>query len=305
MYPEMLRALLLAGLLAKAAGEIEAVDSQLLSYLASPVPASGMWVDARAATNGSTASAFDEQRMEELSVRQASAVASLVELERGKWGCPGMEFRMLMPAHTGTCVVSNAIAHSILRANIPCGWTKKKRGNIHQDHLHEVTADRAIREETWKKFNTTTSFVIGKDPWSRVVSAVGWKHGINGSDPPAKQISDFREYLYKHGLEAVAYLRSISVYAYGTPPGSTTETQVLSYVGRAKDMSKSMKHICSIIGIPAEHCVDPSDPVVQQHHVTGGNRVRTEDLFDDELRGRVAERWKLDIERFGFKFGEM
>merc|ERR1719442_89688 len=72
-----------------------------------------------------------------------------------------------------------------------------------------------------------------------------------------------------------------------------------------KDMSKSFMHVCELLGVRGEHCVDPNDSRVTQHRVSGQNRVRTVDLFDDELRGRVAEIWAQDIERFGFEFGEL
>jgi hypothetical protein len=280
-------------------GAPPAVDLQLLSLHAIPEAA----VAALKGVVQNVGESSSDQRLDELTSRQEAAAEGLLQ-ENGMWGCPGMEFRMMMPAHTGTCSISSALAHSILRAKIPCGWTKKKKGNIHQGHFHEWTASVRIQNEGWKEFNRTPSFVIAKDPWSRVISAVAWNHGLNASAAPEEQIMQFRSYLKQHGLNSVSYLRSISAYAYSVPPGSDIEQQVVSYVGRATDMSGSMKKICKLIGIPDEHCVDPNDPVVSQHHVTGGNRVRTVDLFDDELRGRVAERWAKDIERFGLKFGE-
>jgi len=184
--------------------------------------------------------------------------------------------------------------------------------NAGQDHDHRGFATTIIERVGWKKFNSSVSFVMGKDPWSRVVSAASWMHGFNASDEPQKQIRDFRSFVYSklpakttpRGIHKFNYLASISEYAYATPPGKSEEVQVLTYVGRVKKLSKSVKHACKLLGLK-KHCVSPNDPRIHQHRVTGENRVRTVDLYNDELRGRVAEIWAKDIEKFGFEFGEL
>jgi hypothetical protein len=220
---------------------------------------------------------------------------------------------MAMPPHTATCTVTQALALTLKDAGKIDASCQKNAG---QDHDHRGFATIVIERVGWTKFNSSFSFVMAKDPWSRVVTAAAWMGKFNTSDEPQKQISDFRSYVYDHlpaktkppakpwGIHKFNYLNSISQYAYATPPGQSEETQVLTYVGRVKKLAESMKHVCEALGLQ-EHCVDPNDPRINQHHVSGGKRVRTVDLFDDELRGRVAEIWALDIERFGFEFGEL
>jgi len=263
-----------------------------------------------------------EQRLDELAAAQAAALPWFVP-DAGKevglagrkphaelrtfWGCDGLPFRMAMPAHTGTCTVSQALVWTLRTAGIDCAQ------NAGQDHDHHGLAHSVIDRLGWSKFNSSISFVMGKDPWSRIVSAAAWMHGFNASTQPDEQIRDFRNFVYQmlpahttpSGIHRFNYLHSISEFAYATLPGKSEEEQVLTYVGRVKDMSKSFKHVCGLLGVREEHCVDPSDSRVRQHRVTGEARVRTADLFDDELRGRVAEIWAKDIERFGFVFGEL
>jgi hypothetical protein len=269
-----------------------------------------------------------EQRLDELAAAQAAAVPWLATdagneaglearpsksrnshaVPRTYWGCDGLPFRMAMPAHTATCTVSQALVQTLQNAGISC--REKWAG---QDHDHHGLADSVIKRLGWSAFNSTISFVMGKDPWSRVVSAAAWMHGFNISEEPDAQIRDFREYVKRllpahttpSGIHIFNYLHSISEFAYAVPPGKSEEEQVLTYVGRVNDMSKSFMHVCELLGVRGEHCVDPNDGRVTQHRVTGQSRVRTVDLFDDELRGRVADIWAQDIERFGFEFGEL
>jgi len=272
--------------------------------------------------NGEPSDFSADQRLDELAEVQAAALAwfapdageeTITRVGHRKpatfWGCAKFPFRMAMPAHTGTCTVTTALSLTLKDAGIIDKSCEKHAG---QDHDHNGLAATVIERVGWTKFNSSVSFVMGKDPWSRVVSAAAWQHGFNASDEPQKQIRDFRSYVYSHlpakttpsGVHVFNYLHSISEFAYTTLPGKSEEEQVLTYVGRVKDMSESVKHICELLGVQ-EHCVDPNDPRVTQHWVTGNKRVRTVDLFNDELRGRVAEIWEKDIERFGFEFGEL
>jgi len=271
--------------------------------------------------NGEPSDFSAEQRLDALAEIQADALSWLAP-DAGEttirvghrqpvtfWGCDKLPFRMAMPPHTATCTVTEALALTLKDAGRIDQSCQKHAG---QDHDHRGFATTIIERVGWKKFNSSVSFVMGKDPWSRVVSAASWMHGFNASDEPQKQIRDFRSYVYSKlpakttpsGIHSFNYLHSISDYAYATPPGKSEEGQVLTYVGRVKELSKSVKHACELLGLQ-EHCVDPNDPRVTQHWVTGGKRVRTVDLFNDELRGRVAEIWEKDIERFGFEFGEL
>jgi hypothetical protein len=246
-----------------------------------------------------------------------------------QWGCSSRPFRMAMPAHTGTCTVTKALTLSLQSANISCTDSAGKPvKNAGQDHDHRGLARTVIGKIGWARFKnlSSVSWVMGKDPWSRIVSSTVWLNALNTSKTPDEQISDFRQYLYKNlpaadspeafpsGDHIFNYLHSISEFAYAVPPGKcpgpracteSDEEQVLGYVGSVKDISGSFRHICKLVGIPEEHCVDPSDPRVTQHRISGSSRVRTADLFDEELRGRVARIWAKDIERFGYEFGEL
>lgn len=264
---------------------------------------------------------YAEQRLDELAETQSAALLLAAPragtagpqqrraraLPRTFWGCDGLPFRMAMPAHTATHAVSQALVQTLRSAGIPCASNAGQANNNHG------LAQRVMDRAGWSAFNSSVSFVMGKDPWSRVVSAAAWMRGFNTSKEPDEQIREFREYLermlpehtHPAGIHPFAYLHSISEFAYAVPPGRSEEEQVLTYVGRVKDLSKSFRHVCGLLGVQERHCVDPSDARVRQHRVAGTNRVRTVDLFNDELRGRVARTWAKDIERFGFEFGEL
>ncbi|CAK0885239.1 unnamed protein product [Prorocentrum cordatum] len=262
------------------------------------------------------------QRIGELAARQDAALlyaslgSELAAVPAAYWGCDEKPFRMAMPAHTGTCTVTQAVVLTLKEAGINCTRNGKAHKNAGQDHDHHGIAQKVIGDVGWNKFNSSVSWVMAKDPWSRIVSATSWLNGFNASSKPDEQIRDFRKFVYAHlpanttpsGIHVFNYLHSISEFAYAVPPGKSEEEQVVTYVGRVKDMSGSFKHICSLLGVGQESCVDPNDSRVRQHWVThGGNvtRLSTVALFDDELRDRVAKIWAKDIERFGFVFGEL
>jgi len=255
-----------------------------------------------------------EQRLEELSARQLEAQVWMTgppdssARQRVTWGCPDLPFWMAMPPHTATCTMMQALRHSFKDQNIKCD---KVSGNPHD---HTMTAKRYAGSVGWEKINSTFSFVIGKDPWSRVVSAVTWVRGMNTSAPRQEQIRQFRDFVRTYLPEKpgaagqigpFTYLRSISDYAYASRDATSPEVQVVRYVGKARELSVSMARVCMALGIEKDSCMDPNDPRVSQHHVSGPRRIPTVELFDDELRERVASIWHKDIERFGYKFGEL
>jgi hypothetical protein len=254
---------------------------------------------------------------------------------------------MAMPAHSATCTVTSALVKTLEEAGIDCTHNGKPDAKAAgQDHDHNGLAQSYIDQGLWNTFNSTVSWVMVKDPWSRLVSATSWLGGFNTSVPKETQISDFRKFVYRElpveycyaekgktvcetmtpsGNHVFNYLHSYSEFAFGVPPGKTEEEQVLTYVGRVKNLSASFKHVCSLLGLE-KYCVGPNDPRVSQHWVTRPDlatkvenadpnagkqfwqtqnaRPSTVELFDDELRERVARIWAKDIERFGFVFGE-
>jgi hypothetical protein len=276
-----------------------------------------------------------QQRVGELIARREAALYGDDDPQRGKynhklktfWGCDELPFRMAMPAHSATCTVTSALVKTLEEAGIDCKHNGKPDAKAAgQDHDHNGLAQSYIDQGLWNTFNSTVSWVMAKDPWSRIVSAASWLKGFNASSERHQQIRDFRKFVRENlpanttpsGNHVFKYLHSISEFAYAVPPFTSEEVQVVTYVGRVKDLSGSFKHVCSILGVEQKNCVDPNDSRVRQHWEThggtgtgpqnwerGGTRPSTVDLFDDELRERVAQIWAKDIERFGFVFGEL
>jgi len=240
---------------------------------------------------------------------------------------------MAMPAHSATCTVTQALILTLREAGIECTRSGRPVRNAGQDHDHHGLAQTYIDDVGWNTFNSTVSWVMAKDPWSRIVSAASWLKGFNASSERHQQIRDFRKFVRENlpanttpsGPHLFNYLHSISEFAYAVPPSTSEEVQVVTYVGRVKDLSGSFKHVCSLLGVEQKNCVDPNDSRVKQHWETHGGtknrgeadslgpqnwktgftRPSTVDLFDDELRERVAQIWAKDIQRFGFVFGEL
>ncbi len=69
---------------------------------------------------------------------------------------------------------------------------------------------------------------------------------------------------------------------------------VMDFVGRFERLQEDFNHVCDVIGLK-----DKELP-----WLVGGGGPHYTEAYDEETRAIVAERYKKEIEQFGFQFGE-
>lgn len=223
--------------------------------------------------------------------------ASMVEAP-----CFGNDFLFLQPPHTGTVAVQHALSMSFQRMNVtPCTHTLR--------HRHDAGHRRySFTKAGWAKWSKYVTFAFARDPWSRVVSCAAWEGAIDGPLQSANRTAEeniqaFRAFVINGARHKTLcpYMPSIIKYTHGRPPGEVEQRQVVTYIGRTSELDAGYKHVCELIGIPADRCVDISE--TPGHCVSScckGRPPKIADYYDAATRDIVAELYKDDIDAFGF-----
>lgn len=140
--------------------------------------------------------------------------------------------------------------------------------------LHKVK--EVISKE---KYNTYFKFAFVRNPYERCVSA--WKYEIKmGYTPSEKNLLEF-----VRGLNPTDF-NSKYLNQYDFVNGC-------DFIGKYENLQEDFYTICDKIGIPRQ----------QLPHVNKTKHKHYTEYYDEETCQIVAEKYKKDIEYFGYKFG--
>jgi hypothetical protein len=152
------------------------------------------------------------------------------------------------------------------------------------------------RSQKWFDLKQNNIFTFGfvRNPWDRAVSS--WKFGSHGKDWNLNFV-DFCRNLKnlkinpKNGKAKNALLFHICE----QHPFLICENKNLKadFIGRFENLQEDFNIICNKIGIQQ-----------QLPHKNKNKHKHYSEYYDDETRELVAEKYKKDIEYFGYKFGE-
>ena len=170
---------------------------------------------------------------------------------------------------------------------------EKCGGNTVRDALglpYEPTAGHIPLEHKSQYFKHDPKdyfkFTFVRNPWDRMISTYAFYN------KPSPQIS-FKEYITTFLNRPVSkdWRRHRSCYDYIF---SENAKITIDFIGKIENFQQDFNIVCGKIGIPQQKLPHKNDS--KHKHYT--------EYYDDETREIVAEKYKKDIEYFGYKFGE-
>ena len=195
-----------------------------------------------------------------------------------------------IPRTGGTSIESALCRHLLGKSihEVSCEeaelWKLPKPGNVHQHYRLEAYQNVYGMDVVQDAF----VFSIVRNPWELVVSEIlyfrKYHSGVFRGD---SWESRFKEY----------FSRSTPLWGHDFSPQLTyirgLAGRECDFVGRFDTLQNDFKHVCSSIGIPRLELgrALPSDVAVNYS-----------EIYDDESRWLVAERYYADIAEFGFEF---
>ena len=137
-------------------------------------------------------------------------------------------------------------------------------------------------------------FTFVRNPWDRFLSAYSYLKagGMNDQDLLLKQKIERYNSFKQFVLEApfLNYLHFQPMFNHI----QIDDKDQMNFIGRVENYQEDFNTICDKIGIPRQELL----------HKNKSKHKHYTEYYDDETREIVAEKYKKDIEYFGYKFGE-
>jgi len=152
------------------------------------------------------------------------------------------------------------------------------------------TIQQMINEQTQDYFK----FSFVRNPWSKLVSTYFFRVRENLFRNKGLTFREFIKYkLPRKNSVNLRYDCYDSTYQYNWLCDNSGNLRV-DFIGRFENLQGDFNTICDKIGIPRKQL--PHKNKTKHKHYT--------EYYDDETREIVAERYKRDVESFGYEFGE-
>lgn len=136
-------------------------------------------------------------------------------------------------------------------------------------------------------------FSFVRNPWDKLLSTYFYRTQIL-SDEKAKSVS-FRDWIVNSTKkEKISFLDCLAHRPQLDWIADKNENLKVDYVGRFENLEKDFNTICDKIGIPRQKL--PHAKITKHQHYS--------EYYDKETRKIVADKFKKDIEYFGYEFGE-
>ena len=151
---------------------------------------------------------------------------------------------------------------------------RRKMGNTKLKDKHWTAT--AYQKNYPKNFTTYFKFSFIRNPWDREVSRWKWRQ-------TAKNLSTFED-----------HLRTITTDQTFKQVKNKKGIPMVDFVGRYENLQKDFDLICDKINIPKT--ILPLTNKTSTRHYT--------EYYNNQTRKMIEEIYSIDIEYFGYKFGE-
>lgn len=153
-------------------------------------------------------------------------------------------------------------------------------------HGHQTAAEvrESLGETLWESY---FSFAVIRNPWARFVSYVAFmkRSGEFAADP----VGSMRRVLANPERQSRPHFRSQSDFLV-----DASGNLLVDDLCRAESLQTDFDRVAKRLGLPATP-LELRNTSTHAHYTT---------YYDDALRDAVHERYRDDIERFGYRFGD-
>ena len=149
-------------------------------------------------------------------------------------------------------------------------------------YTHATAHDLQIcfKAQGWD-WNEYFKFSVARNPWSRAVSI--YKYGI--------QQNRLEDIPFKEAVKTWnKYMSHWPCYDYHFDKQGN---QIVDFILKLENLQEDFDVVCDKIGIPRQ----------QLPHVNKTKHKHYTEYYDDETREIVAEKFKKDVEQYGYRFG--
>lgn len=159
-------------------------------------------------------------------------------------------------------------------------------------HLQRVLGNR---------YSAAFSFTCVRNPWARALSRYFFTHESNAPSPEERlrrgttrtfHRLEFPDWINRMVREAGKRGRANNQIDKLT---SADGKIIVNHIGRLEAVNETFSLVCRYVGV---------DPFPVPHVNTTGSRPKYVHFYDDRTRDAVADLCHLDIEAFGYKFGD-
>lgn len=174
--------------------------------------------------------------------------------------------------------------------------------------LSDGVRKRVVIRQLARRYPDHLSFTFVRNPWDRLVST--WSEKIRAAGVNNDHFIDgvHREFV-KMGFPFRAEMpfREFAEFACSVADEKTEKhlksqcyfvarggEVTADFVGRIESMPEDWRRLCDRIGVPIE----------LKHLKSSSRRSQYRDYYNDALRDRVADRYREDVEMFGYRFSD-
>jgi hypothetical protein len=148
--------------------------------------------------------------------------------------------------------------------------------------LHSPISDYPMERKHYFKF----TFV--RNPWDLRVSYYFYNKTQGTFRGRHARNKSFSEYVKFYSKKRKSLIARPQVYFLGR------DVNNVDFIGRFENLQNDFNKVCGEVGIPRQ----------ELPHAHKTNHKHYTEYYDDETRQVVAEKYKKDIEYFGYEFGE-
>jgi hypothetical protein len=156
---------------------------------------------------------------------------------------------------------------------------------IQHGHIRWDECKAAVAESVW---NGYFKFAFVRNPWERFVSYCAFiyrRDGLFQRDPAQTM---------KLVLDGAEHRQRVTFQPQNTFLCDAAGRVMVDFVGRHNSLQADYNSVCTRIGLPLSELGRANE----------SDHGPWRSYYDDELRGRVGDLYKRDIEIFGFEFAE-